>query len=106
MKMFYPTKKIFLILISISILNITAYGQNNLNHIDNMIKKKNTTLAKTPKSHTTQYMSLYDDIAKLTISRNRLLMELDKVDEIDTDKTCDFVFLLMLALSDSIDLED
>ena len=87
MKMFYPTKKILTILISISILSVTAYGQNSLNHIDKMIKEKSTILSNTPKSHTTQYMSTYDDIAKLTISKNKLLM---KVDEIDTDKTCDF----------------
>ena len=88
--MSYPTKKVLTILISLSILNITAYGQNNLNHIDNMIKNKNTTLSKTSKSHTTQYISTYDDIAKLTISKNRLLQSLDRVDDIDTDKTCDF----------------
>ena len=86
-KMFYPTKKILTILISISILSVTAYGQNSLNHIDKMIKEKSTILSNTPKSHTTQYMSTYDDIAKLTISKNKLLM---KVDKIDTDKTCDF----------------
>ena len=87
--MFYPSKKVLTILISISILNITAYGQNNLHYIDNMIKEKNTKLSKTPKSHTTQYFSTYDDIVKLTISKNKLLIEKDRADEINTDKTCD-----------------
>ena len=88
--MFYPSKKVLTIMISILILNINAYSQNNLNYIDNTIKEKNIKLSKTPKSHTTHYMSLYDEIAELTISKNKLLIKMDKIDDIDTDKTCDF----------------
>jgi len=58
--------------------------------MDNIIKEKNTILSKTPKSYLTQYISIYDDIAKLNISKNRLLLELDRVDEIDMNKTCNF----------------
>jgi len=89
--MFYLIKKALSLLISIIILNITAYGQNNLKYIDKMIKEKNTTLSKTQKSHTTQYISTYDDIAKLIISKNRLLMKLDRADDIDTDQICNFI---------------
>lgn len=64
----------------------------DLNHIDNMIKKKQEILLKTQKSDTTQYMSIYDDMVELTISKNELLLRLDKVDDIDTDKTCDLAF--------------
>jgi tetratricopeptide (TPR) repeat protein len=54
-----------------------------------MIKKKQATLLKTQKSDTAEYMSLYDDIAELTISKNALLYKMDRANDIDADKTCD-----------------
>lgn len=63
--------------------------QNNIIHIEDKIKKKQAILLKIQKSDTTQYMSLYDDIVELTIFKNKLLLELDRVDDIDTDSTCE-----------------
>ena len=61
--------------------------QNNIIHIEDKIKKKQAILLKTQKSDTTQYMSLYDDVVELTISKNKLLLALDRVDDMDTDRT-------------------
>jgi len=61
----------------------------DLNNIDNTIKKKQEILLQTQKSDTAQYMSLYDEIVELTISNNELLLKRDRVEDIDTDKTCD-----------------
>jgi len=36
-------------------------------------------LLKTQKSDTAQFTSLYDDIAELTVSKNKLLLEIDRV---------------------------
>ena len=71
--------------------NVTSKDLHNIqqNNIEDNIKKKQAILLKTQKSDTTKYMSLYDDIVELTISKNKLLLEMDRVDDIDTDKTCE-----------------
>ena len=100
MKMFYPYKRLFAILILIFLLTNITYSktaagsfldkdQRSISDIDEVLKKKQFILQKTQKSNTIEYISLYDEIAKLTILKNKLLWQMDKVDDIDTDKTCD-----------------
>ncbi len=79
------------LLLSVFILNTAAYSQNDLNSIDAMIKEKQAILLKTKRSHTTPYISLHDELVELIISKNNLLLGMDRGDEIDTDKTCDIV---------------
>ena len=96
-KIVYSATRLFTILILLFTSNI--YGnvtsknannpQQNISHIEDKIKKKQAILLKIQKSNTTQYMSVYDDLAELTIAKNKLLLELDRVDDIDTDRTCD-----------------
>ena len=57
-----------------------------------MLMKNLQTFKKTNKSHTLEYMSLFDAIAELTISKNKLLLNIGKSDDIDTDKTCELAF--------------
>lgn len=64
-------------------------SQDNISHLESQIKSKKTTLLKTDRSNVARYISLYDEIAKLTIDKNKFLLQLDRVDEIDADKTCD-----------------
>ncbi len=66
-------------------------NQSSISHINDMLKKKQSMLLKTEKSHTIQYISLYDDIAELTISKNKLLLEMDRSEEINTDQICNFI---------------
>ena len=90
--MIYSTIRLSTTLILTLLFTSNIYSNvisNDLNNIDNWIKKKQVLLLKTKKTNTTQYMSLYDEIAELTISKNKLLLEMDNVDDIDTDKTCD-----------------
>ena len=90
--MIYSNIRLSTTLILILLFTSNLYSNiisKDLHNIDNMIKKKQAKLLKTQKSDTTQYMSLYDDIAELTISKNKLLGELNRFDDIDTDKTCD-----------------
>lgn len=65
--------------------------QNTISHIDSKINKNLNILSMTKKSDTTQYMSLYDDTAELILHKNKLLMEMGYIDEIDTDYTCNFI---------------
>jgi len=100
-KMFYPKKRLFTILGSLVILTNITYSKidssplldkdqsSSIRHINAMLKKKQLILQKTQKNHTTEYISLYDEIAELSISKNKLLLEMDRIDDIDTDKTCD-----------------
>ena len=91
--MFFLNIRLSTIVIFIVFLTNTTYSKmaskdsiimahSSVNHINDMLKKKQAMLLKTQRSHTTQYMSLYDDIADLTISKNKLLLEMDKVDDI------------------------
>ena len=57
--------------------------------LDQRIENKQLILLGIAKSHIKKYTSLYDEIAELSISKNRLLIDLDRGDDIDTDKTCD-----------------
>lgn len=64
-------------------------SQDNISHLESQIKTKKNTLLKTHKSNVVKYISLYDEIAELTIDQNDFLLQLDRVDEINTDETCD-----------------
>jgi tetratricopeptide (TPR) repeat protein len=97
--MFYIKKRLFTILGSLVLLTNIAYTkmdssflfnkEQSIIHINEILKKKQFALQKIQKSHTLEYVSLFDEIAELSISKNKLLLEMDKVDAIDTDKTCD-----------------
>ena len=54
-------------------------NQTLINRVNHMIEKKQSILLKTQKSDTAQFTSLYDDIAELTVSKNKLLLEIDRV---------------------------
>lgn len=64
-------------------------SQDSINHLESQIKTKKNRLLKTDRSNVVEYISLYDEIAELTIDKNNFLLHLDRVDEIDTDETCD-----------------
>lgn len=81
----HPTTEV---LTSNTLLN-TDKEQNDMRLIDEMIRKKQALLKKIEKSATAQYVSLYDEIAQLMISKNNILLDLERTDDIDTDKTCD-----------------
>lgn len=84
---------IILILVLLIISNIYANViSQDLTNIENKIKKKQLVLQKTKKSNTTEYTSLYDEVVELTIYKNKLLLKLDRVDDIDTDRTCELGF--------------
>ena len=111
--MFYSTPSLSRIVISTLLLTYLIYGktvskysdtevqtsnillgtnqkQSAIGQADVIIRKKQALLSKTQKSRTIEYISLYDEIAELTISKNNLLMKMDKVDDINSGKTCDF----------------
>ena len=90
--MSYSTTRLSVTLLLLLLFTSNLYSNvisKDINNIDNMINNKELILQKTQKSHTTEYMSLYDEIVELTISKNDLLLKLDRVEDIDTDKTCD-----------------
>ncbi len=112
--MFYPIKRLSTLLVLILPLSGITYSetvskdsidmprnsnslleknehQNTISHIDSKIKKNLKILSMTKKSDTTQYMSLYDDTADLILHKNKLLMEMGYIEEIDTDYTCNFI---------------
>ena len=72
---------------TISLQNKTK--QKTLDKIDQMIIEKRSILKTTQKSDTLHYISLYDKIVELTILKNRLLTETDRVNLVDNDQTCD-----------------
>ena len=76
---------------NISIL-IENGGQNNaMVLINQTLEKKKSDLLKTTKRDVLQYTSLYDEISRLIIVKNRLLMEMEKEDEVNTDEICNFI---------------
>ena len=90
-----------IILSSLILLSNVAYGdtiskesitenQRTVGRMDDIIQKRRVLLLKTRKSNVARYASLYDDVAKLTISKNNLLINMDKAEDIDTDVTCKF----------------
>jgi tetratricopeptide (TPR) repeat protein len=70
------------------LLSLSDEEQSTVEQIDQKIKVKRATLLKTQKSDAAKYTSLYDDIVELTISRNNYLKEMERADDIDSDKTC------------------
>ncbi len=76
---------------NISILIENGQQKNAIVLINQTIKKKKTSLNKTKKTDILTYTSLYDEIAELIILKNELLLNLDKTDDIDTDKICNFI---------------
>ncbi len=69
--------------------NSNHIKQSNISNIEDKINKKQAIFLKIHKSDAVHYMSYYDEIVELIISKNKLLLELDRVDDIDTDRTCD-----------------
>lgn len=66
--------------------------ESHISQIEKTIEKKQGLLNKTKKSDATQYTSLYDDIAELMLSKNELLKKMERYDDIDNDKICDFAW--------------
>ena len=76
---------------NISILIKNGKQKNAIVLINQTIEKKKTSLNKTKKTDILTYTSLYDEMAELIILKNELLLNLDKTDDIDTDKICNFI---------------
>ena len=76
---------------NISILIEKGKQKNAIALIDQALKKNKANLLKTKKTDVSTYTSLYDEIAELIILKNELLLSLDKTDDIDTDKICNFI---------------
>lgn len=88
------TFKFIILLLSVSIYADTSIINSNNSHniitsFEDKIKTKKNLLEKINKSNVSEYTSLYDQIVELTINKNNLLLKFDRIDEIDTDKTCD-----------------
>ncbi len=88
--MYHLIIRLSIIFSSILLLSSVTYGemvstqansknQTLINRVNHMIEKKQSILLKTQKSDTAQFTSLYDDIAELTVSKNKLLLEIDRV---------------------------
>ena len=88
--MYHLIIRLSIIFSSILLLSSVTYGemvstqansknQTLINRVNHMIEKKQSILLKTQKSDTAQFTSLYDDIAERTVSKNKLLLEIDRV---------------------------
>ncbi len=75
----------------INILIENGEQNNAMVLIDQTLRKKKSDLLKTTKRDVLKYTFLYDEISRLIIVKNKLLMEMEKEDEINTDKICNFI---------------
>lgn len=76
---------------SISTLIENAEQDNAMVLIDQTLEKKKSNLLKTTKKDVLKYIFLYDEISRLIIMKNKLLMEMEKENEVNTDKVCNFI---------------
>ena len=75
----------------ISILIENAEQDNAMVLINQTLKEKKSDLLKTTKRDVLKYTFLYDEISRLIIMKNKLLMEMEKEDEVNTDKICNYI---------------
>ena len=75
----------------INILIANGEQDNALVLIDKIFKEKKSDLLKIEKKDVIKYTSLYDEVSRLIIMKNKLLMEMEKEDEVNTDKICNFI---------------
>lgn len=76
---------------NISTLIENGEQENAMVLIDQTLEKKKSDLLKTTKRDVLKYTFLYDEISRLIIMKNKLLMAMEKEDEVNTDKICNFI---------------